>query len=102
MAGNVTAFQHGVDLPNIYQAGTCGRRPSRRATTCGSGAWRPSFGIAAIGADRVRLAAAIQTTSWTFLQLVFAFVNAPLPGDVSLLGMFWKARGPGNGAFSGN
>ena len=39
------------------------------------------------------------TTSWTLLQLVFAFVNAPLFATF-LLGMFWK-RATGHGAFSG-
>ena len=39
------------------------------------------------------------TTSWTSLQLVFGFVNAPLFATF-LLGMFWK-RTTGHGAFTG-
>ena len=56
------------------------------------------FGIA--GQHRRRLRGrADSTTSWTCIQLVFGFVNAPLFATF-LLGMFWK-RTTGHGAFFG-
>ncbi|MEP7366080.1 MAG: sodium:solute symporter family protein [Acidobacteriota bacterium] len=94
MAGNVTAFNT-VWTYDIYQAYI---RPKEsdahylwmgRASTVGG-----------IGAS---VAAAYLATQFNnimdFLQLVFAFVNAPLFATF-LLGMFWK-RATGHGAFFG-
>ena len=86
MAGNVTAFNT-VWTYDIYQA-TSARTPATR-TTCGSGAWRRS--PASAPASRARTRRRSSTTSWTCLQLVFAFVNAPLFATF-LLGHVLAAR----------
>jgi SSS family solute:Na+ symporter len=94
MAGNVTAFNT-VWTYDIYQAyihkGASDEhylRMGRMATV---------FGIAA------SVATAYATTQFNnimdMLQLVFAFVNAPLFATF-LLGMFWR-RTTGHGAFTG-
>ena len=87
--------QHRLDLrhlPVVHQA-------RRRATsiTCGWAAWRP------YSASLCRSLAAYivrqNNNIMDMLQLVFAFVNAPLFATF-LLGMFWK-RATGHGAFFG-
>jgi solute:Na+ symporter, SSS family len=94
MAGNVTAFNT-VWTYDIYQSyirpGASDRhylQVGRMATVCG---------IA------LSIGAAYMTTRFNnvmdMLQLVFAFVNAPLFATF-LLGMFWR-RTTGHGAFSG-
>lgn len=94
MAGNVTAFNT-VWTYDIYQSylhpGATDRHylwMARMATLFGTG---------------LSVAAAYAATRFNnimdFLQLVFAFVNAPLFATF-LLGMFWK-RATGHGAFTG-
>jgi solute:Na+ symporter, SSS family len=94
MAGNVTAFNT-VWTYDIYQAylrprGTDAHylRVGRMATV---------FGIAA--SVLTAYVAAQFNNIMDVLQLVFAFVNAPLLATF-LLGMFWK-RATGHGAFAG-
>jgi SSS family solute:Na+ symporter len=94
MAGNVTAFNT-VWTYDIYQAylrprGTDAHylRVGRMATV---------FGIAA--SVLTAYVAAQFNNIMDALQLVFAFVNAPLLATF-LLGMFWK-RATGHGAFAG-
>jgi len=94
MAGNVTAFNT-VFTYDLYQSYIKKDAPDRhylwvgRATTV--------VGVA------LSLACAYLATHFNdimdFLQLVFAFVNAPLFATF-LLGMFWK-RSTGHGAFWG-
>jgi SSS family solute:Na+ symporter len=94
MAGNVTAFNT-VFTYDIYGAYI---RPNAsdshylkvgRLTT-----------VAGIGASVLAAYAAVRFNNiMDLLQLVFAFVNAPLFGTF-LLGMFWK-RATGHGAFWG-
>jgi SSS family solute:Na+ symporter len=94
MAGNVTAFNT-VWTYDIYHAYI-----NRRATDqhlLWMGRFTTIFGIAiSIGAAYL---AARFNNIMDFLQLVFAFVNAPLFATF-LLGMFWK-RTTGHGAFTG-
>ncbi len=94
MAGNVTAFNtvwtHDIYEPYIRpNAGDAHYLKMGRMATV--------FGIA------LSIAAAYMATSFNnimdMLQLVFAFVNAPLFATF-LLGMFWK-RTTGHGAFTG-
>ncbi len=94
MAGNVTAFNT-VWTYDIYQSYI-----NKRATDAHylwMGRVATVFGIA------LSVAAAYAATHFNnimdFLQLVFAFVNAPLFATF-LLGMFWK-RTTGHGAFFG-
>ena len=94
MAGNVTAFNT-VWTYDIYQSYI---RPGR------SDAHYLSMGhVATVFGIGLSVAAAFVTASFNnimdMLQLVFAFVNAPLFA-VFLLGMFWK-RTTGHGAFFG-
>jgi SSS family solute:Na+ symporter len=94
MAGNVTAFNT-VWTYDIYQSyihkGASDQHYLRM------GRYATVFGIA------LSIVAAYATTRFNdildFLQLVFAFVNAPLFATF-LLGMFWK-RTTGHGAFFG-
>jgi SSS family solute:Na+ symporter len=94
MAGNVTAFNT-VWTYDIYQS-YINRRASD-AHLLWMGRMATVFGIA------LSIAAAYAATRFNnimdFLQLVFAFVNAPLFATF-LLGMFWK-RATGHGAFFG-
>ena len=95
MAGQRDRLQHGVDvrhLPVVHQQGASDEHylwMGRMATV---------FGIAAFSGRGVH-----RTTRFNnimdMLQLVFAFVNAPLFATF-LLGMFWK-RTTGHGAFTG-
>ncbi len=94
MAGNVTAFNT-VWTYDIYQAHI------RRG---GSDAHYLWMGRAAtVGGILLSVAAAYAASAFNnimdFLQLVFAFVNAPLFATFAL-GMFWR-RSTGHGAFWG-
>jgi len=94
MAGNVTAFNT-VWTYDIYQAYI-----NKRATDAHY-LWMGR--MATIGGIALSIGAAYAVTSFNnimdALQLVFAFVNAPLFATF-LLGMFWK-RTTGHGAFTG-
>jgi SSS family solute:Na+ symporter len=94
MAGNVTAFNT-VWTYDIYQAYMNKNAKDEHYLWMGRAA--TVFGIA------LSVAAAYAATRFNnimdFLQLVFAFVNAPLFATF-LLGMFWK-RTTGHGAFFG-
>lgn len=94
MAGNVTAFNT-VWTYDIYQAYL--RRSASDAHYLAVGRLATLFGIA------LSVAAAYLATRFNnimdLLQLVFAFVNAPVFATF-LLGMFWK-RATGHGAFTG-
>ncbi len=94
MAGNVTAFNT-VWTYDIYQSYINPKAPDAHYLWMGRVA--TVFGIA------LSVAAAYAASRFNnimdFLQLVFAFVNAPLFATF-LLGMFWK-RTTGHGAFFG-
>lgn len=94
MAGNVTAFNT-VWTYDIYQSYIRPNASDRHYLQVGRMA--TLFGIGA------SVAAAYVATRFNnimdLLQLVFAFVNAPLFATF-LLGMFWK-RATGHGAFAG-
>ena len=94
MAGNVTAFNT-VWTCDIYQAYI--RRNASDAHYLAIGRMATVVGIA------LSVAAAYVTNRFNnimdLLQLLFAFVNAPLFATF-LLGMFWK-RTSGHGAFTG-
>jgi SSS family solute:Na+ symporter len=94
MAGNVTAFNT-VWTYDIYQSYI--KRNASDQHYLWMGRMATVFGIVA------SVAAAYVTTRFNnimdMLQLVFAFVNAPLLATF-LLGMFWK-RTTGHGAFIG-
>jgi SSS family solute:Na+ symporter len=94
MAGNVTAFNT-VWTYDIYQAYV--RRDASDEHYLWMGRMATVFGISA------SVCAAYVATQFNnimdVLQLVFAFVNAPLFATF-LLGMFWK-RATGHGAFTG-
>jgi len=94
MAGNVTAFNT-VWTYDIYQSYIKPGQSDRHYLNMGKIA--TVFGtIVSMGAAYV---AAMFNNLMDFLQLVFAFVNAPLFATF-LIGMFWK-RATGNGAFFG-
>ena len=94
MAGNVTAFNT-VWTYDIYQSYI--NRRAGDAHYLWMGRMSTVFGIAlSVGAA---YAATRFNNIMDFLQLVFAFVNAPLFATF-LLGMFWK-RATGHGAFTG-
>ena len=94
MAGNVTAFNT-VWTYDIYQAYI--KKGASDEHYLWMGRMSTVFGIA------LSVATAYATTHFNnimdMLQLVFAFVNAPLFATF-LLGMFWK-RTTGHGAFTG-
>jgi SSS family solute:Na+ symporter len=94
MAGNVTAFNT-VWTYDIYQSYIRKHAPDTHYLWMGRMA--TVFGVA------LSVVAAYAATRFNnimdFLQLVFAFVNAPLFATF-LLGMFWK-RTTGHGAFAG-
>jgi solute:Na+ symporter, SSS family len=94
MAGNVTAFNT-VWTYDIYQSYLNPDAPDEHYLRIGR--MTTIFGIA------LSVAAAYMATRFNnimdLLQLVFAFVNAPLFATF-LLGMFWK-RATGHGAFAG-
>jgi solute:Na+ symporter, SSS family len=94
MAGNVTAFNT-VWTYDIYQAYIRHGASDRHYLNMGR--------IATVAGIGLSIAAAYATNHFNnimdFLQLLFAFVNAPLFATF-LLGMFWK-RASGHGAFFG-
>jgi SSS family solute:Na+ symporter len=94
MAGNVTAFNT-VFTYDIYQAYV--RRSASDAHYLLVGRLATFFGVAASVAAAY-LAGAFNDIM-DLIQLVFAFVNAPVFATF-LLGMFWK-RATGHGAFTG-
>ena len=94
MAGNVTAFNT-VWTYDIYQAYI------RKGKSDAHYLWMGR--MATVGGIALSVATAYATTQFNnimdMLQLVFAFVNAPLFATF-LLGMFWR-RTTGHGAFAG-
>ncbi|MFN8573190.1 MAG: sodium:solute symporter family protein [Gemmatimonadaceae bacterium] len=94
MAGNVTAFNT-VWTYDIYQAHI------RKGASDAHYLWMGR--VATVGGIILSVAAAYVAGAFNnimdFLQLVFAFVNAPLFATFAL-GMFWK-RSTGHGAFWG-
>jgi len=94
MAGNVTAFNT-VWTYDIYQGYI--KKDASDAHLLWMGRMATVFGIAA-SVGTAYLATRFNNIM-DFLQLVFAFVNAPLFATF-LLGMFWK-RATGHGAFFG-
>ncbi|HEU0302664.1 MAG TPA: sodium:solute symporter family protein [Longimicrobium sp.] len=94
MAGNVTAFNT-VWTYDIYQAYI------RKGASDAHYLWMGR--MATVGGIALSVATAYATTAFNnimdMLQLVFAFVNAPLFATF-LLGMFWR-RTTGHGAFTG-
>ena len=94
MAGNVTAFNT-VWTYDIYQSHI--KKDGTDAHYLAVGRWTTVVGIL------VSMAAAYVASQFNnlmdLLQLVFAFVNAPLFATF-LLGMFWR-RTTGHGAFAG-
>jgi SSS family solute:Na+ symporter len=94
MAGNVTAFNT-VWTYDIYQAYLRPRAPDAHYLWMGRMA--TVFGI--VASVLTAYVAAQFNNIMDVLQLVFAFVNAPLLATF-LLGMFWK-RATGHGAFAG-
>lgn len=94
MAGNVTAFNT-VWTYDIYQSYI--KRDATDQHYLWMGRMSTVFGIALSIA--VAYVAGHFNNIMDFLQLVFAFVNAPLFATF-LLGMFWK-RATGHGAFFG-
>ncbi len=94
MAGNITAFNT-VWTFDIYQAYIRPRASDRHYM------WMGQF--ATLFGTVISIAAAYVATRFNnimdLLQLIFAFVNAPLFATF-LLGMFWK-RATGHGAFYG-
>ncbi|AMW04055.1 sodium:solute symporter family protein [Gemmatimonas phototrophica] len=94
MAGNVTAFNT-VWTYDIYQAHIRKHASDEHYLWMGR--------VATVGGIALSVAAAYVAGAFNnimeFLQLVFAFVNAPLFATFAL-GMFWK-RSTGHGAFWG-
>ncbi len=94
MAGNVTAFNT-VWTYDIYQAHIVPRASDHHYLVVGRIATAAGIGLS--------IGAAYLTSRFSdimdLLQLLFAFVNAPLFATF-LLGMFWK-RASGHGAFAG-
>src|SRR5205807_1638897 len=94
MAGNVTAFNT-VWTYDLYQSYV---RPGQSdGHYLAMGRFATVFGVAI--AVLAAYVAASFNNIMDFLQLVFAFVNAPLFATFAL-GMFWK-RATGHGAFAG-
>jgi len=94
MAGNVTAFNT-VWTYDIYQAYVKKDASDRHYLWMGRAATIFGIGLSVLTA----YAATRFNNIMDMLQLVFAFVNAPLFATF-LLGMFWK-RATGHGAFTG-
>lgn len=94
MAGNVTAFNT-VWTYDLYQTHIAPGRGDRHYLAMGRVATLVGT-LASVGAA---YAAAHFNNIMDLLQLVFAFINAPLFATF-LLGMFWK-RATGHGAFFG-
>lgn len=94
MAGNVTAFNT-VFTYDIYQSYINKGKSDQHYLHVGQ--FATVFGVAV--SILTAYVAASFNNIMDFLQLIFAFVNAPLFATF-LLGMFWK-RATGNGAFWG-
>ncbi len=94
MAGNVTAFNT-VWTYDIYQSYLAPGKSDRHYLGMGRAATVVGVLISVLAAYYFRT----NTNIMDLLQLVFAFVNAPLFATF-LLGMFWK-RTTGHGAFWG-
>jgi solute:Na+ symporter, SSS family len=94
MAGNVTAFNT-VWTYDLYQSHIRPQAPDRHYLWMGRAATVVGIGLSIAAA----YVAASFNNIMDFLQLVFAFVNAPLFATFAL-GMFWK-RTTGHGAFVG-
>ncbi len=94
MAGNVTAFNT-VWTYDIYQSYINPNKPDKHYLRVGQ--FATVFGVT-ISIGTAYLAAQFDNIM-DFIQLVFAFVNAPLFATF-MLGMFWK-RSTGHGAFYG-
>jgi solute:Na+ symporter, SSS family len=94
MAGNVTAFNT-VFTYDIYQAHIRPGAPDRHYLTVG----RITTIVGVLLSIACAYVAQHYNSIMDLLQLVFAFVNAPLFATF-LLGMFWK-RTSGHGAFYG-
>ena len=94
MAGNVTAFNT-VWTYDIYQSYIRPGQSDKHYLRMGH--------MATVFGTLVSMGAAYLAAGFNnimdFLQLIFAFINAPLFATF-LLGMFWK-RATGNGAFTG-
>jgi SSS family solute:Na+ symporter len=94
MAGNVTAFNT-VFTYDLYQSYIVKNRSDKHYLRVGQ--LTTIFGVI------ISIGAAYMARSFNnlmdFLQLIFAFINAPLFATF-LLGMFWK-RSTGHGAFLG-
>ncbi len=94
MAGNVTAFNT-VFTYDIYQSYVRRNAPDSHYLWVGR--------VTTVAGVALSVATAYLATHFNnimdFLQLIFAFVNAPLFATF-LLGMFWK-RTTGDGAFAG-
>src|SRR5438477_210548 len=94
MAGNVTAFNT-VWTYDLYQSYVRPGAPDAHYLAMGRFATVAGVAISIVAA----YVAASFNNIMDFLQLVFAFVNAPLFATFAL-GMFWK-RTTGHGAFAG-
>jgi SSS family solute:Na+ symporter len=94
MAGNVTAFNT-VFTYDIYQSYINKGKSDKHYLQVGQ--FATIFGVAV--SILTAYVAASFNNIMDFLQLIFAFVNAPLFATF-LVGMFWK-RATGNGAFWG-
>src|SRR6266704_2310609 len=94
MAGNVTAFNT-VWTYDLYQSYVRPGAPDAHYLAMGRFATVAGVAISVVAA----YVAASFNNIMDFLQLVFAFVNAPLFATFAL-GMFWK-RATGHGAFAG-
>jgi SSS family solute:Na+ symporter len=94
MAGNVTAFNT-VFTYDIYQAYIRRRAPDRHYLRVG----RLVTAVGIVASVAAAYLAARFNNIMDLIQLMFAFVNAPVFATF-LLGMFWK-RTTGHGAFTG-
>lgn len=94
MAGNVTAFNT-VWTYDIYQSYINPNKSDKHYLRVGQLTTVFGIGVSILTA----YVAALFNNVMDFLQLIFAFINAPLFGTF-LLGMFWK-RATGHGAFFG-
>jgi SSS family solute:Na+ symporter len=94
MAGNVTAFNT-VWTYDLYQAYIAPKRSDDHYMRMGQGATL----VGILASIACAYFARMYNNAMDIIQLVFAFVNAPLFGTF-LLGMFWK-RTTGTGAFLG-
>ncbi len=94
MAGNVTAFNT-VWTYDIYQSYIYSKGSDKHYLKVGQ--WTTIVGV--LLSILTAYVARVFNNVMDFLQLIFAFVNAPLFGTF-LLGMFWK-RTTGHGAFYG-